>query len=390
MSVYVDFPYLEAQFSQNKCSPLAPGSENFSKDIYEAWSYGGIVFLTIPPFLSLVALLIYGECIHYIFKKSNSHHLRNNLIWLLGIQPAIIVLGTIAVFMPRSLVYLMFMYNIYVAFAIYKFYYLIMEFAGHQSAFVEKTKGKQITLNHAPCCCLVCLPNLTNSRKATKIAKLLILQNALLTPLYCALGVLLKSDLKLYSRTGVSPATVLSSLSSISTLICMYGFNIFAKFAKQIEGMEALHAVKGKTICIQLTIFITGFESLFFQIMAQNGVFPCEKPLQFNSRVVVIINYAVICQCFLLFLLQRKFYRRQDDIVRQVTLTDDTSIIADDVYPSHDEALEVSVKSNSFSSNHSLDPISNHNSMKNDYGSVIASETPRIALPELDDQPSSV
>ena len=61
---------------------------------------------------------------------------------------AIIVLGTIAVFMPRSLVYLMFMYNIYVAFAIYKFYYLIMEFAGHQSAFVEKTKGKQITFHY--------------------------------------------------------------------------------------------------------------------------------------------------------------------------------------------------------------------------------------------------
>ena len=80
--------------------------------------------------------------------------------------------------------------------------------------------------------------------------------------------------------------------------------------------------------------------------------------------------------------------RRQDDIVRQVTLTDDTSIIGEDAYPSH-EAIEVTVKSNSFSSNRSLNSISNHNS-KNDYGSVITSETPRIALPELDDQPSSV
>merc|ERR1712007_165948 len=97
--------------------------------------------------------------------------------------------------------------------------------------------------------------------------------------------------------------------------------------------------------------FVTGFESVFFQVMAQNGVFPCVKPLGFTGRVGVIINYAVICQAFLLFLLQRRFYRRKDDIVRQVTLTDDASVIAENSYP---EIPTVAIKSSATSSDSSL------------------------------------
>lgn len=234
-------------------------------------------------------------------------------------------------------------------------------------------------MNHPPCCCLVCLPKLMNSRKTTKVAKLLILQNALLTPLYGAIGVLLKADLKLYSIDGVSGATVLSALNSISTLVCMYGFQIIAKFTRLIEGMDELHTVRGKTAVIQLTMFITGFESIFFQTMAQNGVFPCVKPLQFNGRVGAIINYAVICQCFLVFLLQRRFYRREDDVVRQVTLTDDASMIVENTYPDQVPG-DVTIKSNTSSSTNSL---AGSHSPANDYGSVLIAQTPRIALPEL-------
>ena len=48
--------------------------------------------------------------------------------------------------------------------------------------------------------------------------------------------------------------------------------------------MEEVHAIVGKTRCMQLTMFVTGFEGMIFNALAQFGLFPCEPPLNFYSR----------------------------------------------------------------------------------------------------------
>ena len=98
-------------------------------------------------------------------------------------------------------------------------------------------------------------------RRITQTAKWLIQQNIILTPFYGALGVLLKSDGKLYSSDvskqfwavklplhpfydynsgfvtqGVSASVILTALNAIATLMCMYGFKLISELAKKIEG----------------------------------------------------------------------------------------------------------------------------------------------------------
>jgi len=308
------------------CRITAPFSQDFSADVYEEWGAAGIIYLAIPVLFSCLSLAIYIENVIYILRKSNSKDLRNSLLWLLGIHPAIICIATIGVFIPRSLIYLTFMFNIYFAYANYKYYYLIMVFAGGSKAFVEKSSAIPIKTNLVPCCCLFCLPKIYNSVKTVDVAKWLIFQNVICTPFYGALTVVLKSDNKLYSLSGPSSSFYLSLFNSLSSLFSIYGFKMISVFTKQIQGMEQTHKVKGKTLCMQLTMIVIGFEGIIFNAIGSFGAFPCKAPFAFNTRSKAFNNYAVILQCFLLILPMRKFYRRSQDIQQQHILTDEVDL----------------------------------------------------------------
>ncbi|CAK8689013.1 unnamed protein product [Clavelina lepadiformis] len=308
------------------CKILAPLSQAFSACVYERWSYGGVVFLTVPPVLSLALLLVYCEEVYYILRKADSKDLRNSLLWILGTFPGLMIIGTVAIFIPRGVVYLSFIYGIFVAYAVYKYYYLIIVFAGGTKSFVDKSAHNDVPLNNIPCCCLVCLPKIKNSERVTNTAKWLILQNVIFTPFFGALGVLLKADSKLYSLEGISASVYLSVLNGAATLVCMYGFKMMHQMTKSIHGMEEVHAIKGKTMCIQLLMVITGFEGMIFNVLAQLDVFPCTPPLNFLSRRRAIYNYAVVIQVFFLGILARYHFRRKDDIQRQAILNDSLTI----------------------------------------------------------------
>ena len=76
---------------------------------------------------------------------------------------AVMLIALIGIFVPRAVVEVGFMYNIYEAYAIYKYYYMIIVFAGGTKPFVEKSCTRDVRPNAVPCPCLVCLPPLRNS-----------------------------------------------------------------------------------------------------------------------------------------------------------------------------------------------------------------------------------
>lgn len=58
--------------------------------------------------------------------------------------------------------------------------------------------------------------------------------------------------------------------------------------------MEETHAVKGKTMCMQLTMFVVGFESLIFNVIGELDIIPCTYPFNFQSkRRGVIFSFMV-------------------------------------------------------------------------------------------------
>lgn len=81
----------------------------------------------------------------------------------LRLSQAIMLIALVGLFVPRAVVEVGFMYNIYEAYAIYKYYYLIIVFAGGTIPFVEKSRNVDVRPNAVPCPCFVCLPPIRNS-----------------------------------------------------------------------------------------------------------------------------------------------------------------------------------------------------------------------------------
>jgi len=55
--------------------------------VFSSWGAGGIIFLTIPTFLTAVMLAIFLEECYYIFLKGDSKELINSLLWILSTHP---------------------------------------------------------------------------------------------------------------------------------------------------------------------------------------------------------------------------------------------------------------------------------------------------------------
>lgn len=311
------------------CPAFVPSSDNFASNVVEEWGAGGVAFLVIPSLLVALSFAIFCEEVYYVMLKSNSKMLRNALLWIMSSFPAITLMALVGLFVPRAVVEVGFMYNIYEAYAIYKYYYLIIVFAGGTTPFVEKSCAVDVRPNAVPCPCLVCLPPIRNSSRVTDTVKWLILQYVIITPSCGAIAVILRADGDYYRLKGISPSVYLSLISAISTLISIYGLKLLFKFTMVIEGMDNTHAIRGKTLCIQLTSFVVGFEALIFNLLAQFDVFGCNPPLNFQSNRRVIYNYCVIYQIFFLGILARHFYRRSQDIQRQVVLHDDLTLAVD-------------------------------------------------------------
>lgn len=350
-------PSLPDPPAANECLPVPPGSEQFANDVYEEWGAGGVVFLAVPPLLCVIVLLLFVESVSFIVKMTDPHHLRRKMIWILAMQPTIIVLGTIVIFMPRATVYLTFLYQSNVAVGVYMFYLFLMELNGGASAFLKKTEGKEITSFHLPLCCCLCLPKMTNSRRARLLGKRLIIQTVFIAPACTFIACLLKEDLKLSPIEGreyfkFNPLNPLTLIKSVSTLVSLYGFLIIARFTVQIEGMEKKYKIRGKTVCIALTNLATGVIPNVFQIMTFFGVFSCVDPLRFNGSIGVILNYTIVCISFLTFLLTRRLYRRKEDFEQEDSMTNDAGVSIEEKYSDDSVKSKAAYSNNSFNENH--------------------------------------
>ena len=69
--------------------------------------------------------------------------------------------------------------------------------------------------------------------------------------------------------------------------------------------MEEVHAISGKTKCMQLTMFVVGLEGLIFSLLNQYDVFKCESPLNFSSRSQGLQSLSEIkINCYILIIIK--------------------------------------------------------------------------------------
>lgn len=146
----------------NACMSVAPTSEDYHQSMYKYW--GGIastLYVVLPTTLVVLGILIFVSEIHFLQRNARRKRVRYTLYWILGTYPMGMSCHLIALYIPRSVIYMEFAVDVWVAYAISKLFSLVLMMHGGRRRFTQECF--EAKSNAIPCCCLMCLPAVHNN-----------------------------------------------------------------------------------------------------------------------------------------------------------------------------------------------------------------------------------
>ena len=130
--------------------------------MYEHWGGIGLnLYIIIPTIIVIMGTLIYVSEIHFLQRHARRKRVRYTLYWILGTYPMGMMCHLIALYIPRSVIYMEFAVDVWVAYAINKLFSLVLMMHGGRRKFTQECF--EAKSNAIPCCCLMCLPVVHNN-----------------------------------------------------------------------------------------------------------------------------------------------------------------------------------------------------------------------------------
>ena len=105
--------WLENQ-CRNACLSVAPTSECFHSNMEELWGpLLSSLYIIIPTIFVLIAIVLFITEVRFLQRFARRKRVRYTLYWILGIYPAGMVCHLIALYIPRSVIYMEFAVDIW-------------------------------------------------------------------------------------------------------------------------------------------------------------------------------------------------------------------------------------------------------------------------------------
>uniref|UniRef100_A0A674H7P9 Solute carrier family 51 member A n=1 Tax=Taeniopygia guttata TaxID=59729 RepID=A0A674H7P9_TAEGU len=153
------------------------------------------------------------------------------------------------------------------------------------------------------------------SHHARKKLKLMILgtfQYAFFKAVAVFLGLILATDGN-YNPADISAESValwINTLIGASALFGLWGLGILFRQARLHLAEQNMQA---KFTCFQILLLLTALQPAIFSILANNGSIACSPPFSSKARSQQMNVQLLIPQTFILAVLTRMYYRKQDD-----------------------------------------------------------------------------
>ncbi|KAF2978496.1 hypothetical protein EK904_011262 [Melospiza melodia maxima] len=153
------------------------------------------------------------------------------------------------------------------------------------------------------------------SHHARKKLKLMILgtfQYAFFKAVAVFLGLVLATDGN-YNPADISGESValwINTLIGASALFGLWGLGILFRQARLHLAEQNMQA---KFTCFQILLLLTALQPAIFSILANNGSIACSPPFSSKARSQQMNVQLLIPQTFILAVLTRMYYRKQDD-----------------------------------------------------------------------------
>lgn len=307
----------------NACLPIAPTSECFHANMERVWGTAlSSIYIIIPTLFVIMAIILFISEVHFLQRFARRKRVRYTLYWILGIYPAGMICHLIALYIPRSVIYMEFAVDIWIAYATNKLFGLVLMIHGGRRKFTQECF--EAKSNAVPCCCFFCLPVVYNNIKWAKFMKWGIIQFCFMNVIIGYISIVLYSDSS-WSDTAISPEAsfhmtpdnYFSIIRLISTLICLYAANMFKMFQQSriLEGdFDEKHKINWKFAAVQILIFISGVQRLIFSALTTSRLIPCVAPLNWQRNMKVVESSVIIFEFFLLSILARVAFTRTDDL----------------------------------------------------------------------------
>ncbi|NXR58985.1 OSTA protein, partial [Rhadina sibilatrix] len=297
------------------CFSLPPTS----RQLLHQLDMAQLIILGLCTTMTLLSVVIYVEEVLYLFRKIRCPIKMKTLCWSSSAPTVLSVVSCFGLWFPRSMMVVEMATTAYFAVCFYLLMLVMVEGFGGKEALLSTLKNVPMVVSTGPCCCCCpCLPRITMSslscytRKKLKWMILGTFQYPLLRAVAVFLGLILAADGN-YNPADISAESValwINTLVGVSTLFGLWALGILFRQARLHLAEQNMQA---KFICFQILLLLTALQPAIFSILANNGSIACSPPFSSKARSQQMHVQLLIPQTFILAVLTRMYYRKQDD-----------------------------------------------------------------------------
>ncbi|KAM6127648.1 organic solute transporter subunit alpha [Phoenicopterus ruber ruber] len=272
-----------------------------------------LAIMGLATIMTLLSVAIFVEEAFYLTRKIRCPIKMKTLRWSSSAPTVVSVVSCFGLWIPRSMMVVEMATTMYFAICFYLMMLVMVEGFGGKEAVLSILKDVPMVVSTGPCCCCCpCLPRITMSRRKFKLLLLGTFQYAFCRAVAVFLGLVLAADGN-YNPADISEnsaALWINTVVGASTLFGLWALGILFRQARLHLTEQNIQA---KFSCFQVLLVLTALQPAIFSILANNGTIACSPPFSSKARSQQMNMQLLIPQTFILAVVTRIYYRKQDD-----------------------------------------------------------------------------
>ncbi|NXG46233.1 OSTA protein, partial [Psilopogon haemacephalus] len=291
------------------CFSLPPTSRHLLHQL----DLAQLAILGLATIMTLLSVAIFVEEVFYLTRKIRCPIKMKTLCWSSSAPTVVSVVSCFGLWIPRSMMVVEMATTAYFAACFYLMMMVMVEGFGGKEAVLSTLKDVPMVVSTGPCCCCCpCLPPITMSRRKLRLLMLGTFQYAFFRAVAVFLGLVLAADVN-YNPADISAESValwINTLAGASTLFGLWALGILFRQARLHLSEQNISA---KFFSFQMLLVLTALQPAIFSILANNGNIACSPPFSSKARSQQMNMQLLIPQTFILAVVTRMYYRKQDD-----------------------------------------------------------------------------
>ncbi|NXN97844.1 OSTA protein, partial [Rhinopomastus cyanomelas] len=278
-----------------------------------------LIIMGLDTIMTLLSVVIFVENVFYLIRKIRCPIKMKTLCWSSSAPTVVSVVSCFGLWVPRSMMVVEMATTAYFAVCFTLLMLVMVEGYGGKEALLSTLKDVPMAVSTGPCCCCCpCLPRMTMNnlsccaRRKLQLMMLGTLQYSFFRVVAVFVGLVLAADGN-YNPADISAESVALWINTVAGASTIFGLWALGILFRQARQHLAEQNIKAKFACFQILLILTALQPSIFSILANNGNIACSPPFSSKARSQQMNLQVLIPQTFILAVVTRMSYRKQDD-----------------------------------------------------------------------------